>query len=253
MSCRAGDGRVASVAHTGRDDERDPRANGEHRQRRCPGAQSLTPPATSQGGDASRHAGREEILGASRDEKRLHTSTLSSRPASCRPVGGKHGAVSSTLGLLVCAEPLVNPQCARATGTVCPAAYRPARPSPSRRVDRMPSGRRPRPWHPCARTEDDAGRHAEQPTEDRGSDDDPDDRGMCRAHHPAQLDLPRVGDGQGDQHDRCADQEQRPRIEAPSPAMAARALLGRLAGRRDGLRCGGRWAAHDEDDTRAGP
>lgn len=31
-------------------------------------------------------------------------------------------------GLLVCAEPLVNPQCARPTGTVCPAAYRPTGP-----------------------------------------------------------------------------------------------------------------------------
>jgi hypothetical protein len=44
---------------------------------------------------------------------------------------GKHGAVSSTQGLLVCAEPLVNRGYARAIGNVCPAAYRPARPPPT--------------------------------------------------------------------------------------------------------------------------
>src|SRR5581483_12292787 len=59
--------------------------------------------------------------------KRLHTRRTLRRPTSCRPVEreARSGAVNA--GLLVCAEPRVTPECARAARNVCPAAYGPVR------------------------------------------------------------------------------------------------------------------------------
>jgi hypothetical protein len=50
----------------------------------------------------------------------------------------------------------------------------------------------------------DAGCDPEQPTEHGAREDDPDERGMACAEHPAELHLPRVGEDERDQDDGSA-------------------------------------------------
>src|SRR5437867_13224192 len=62
------------------------------------------------------------------------------------------------------------------------------------------------------KAEDRGRQDPQQPAEDRRGEDDPDERLMCRAEHPAHLDVTRVGDDEPDQHPQHSDEPARPHI-----------------------------------------
>src|SRR6266508_391033 len=78
--------------------------------------------------------------------------------------------------------------------------------------------------------EDDARHDPDEPPEDGGGEDDPDERGMCRADHPIQLHRARVCSDEQDENDERGHEQGRPDVEARPTAKAAEALPPRFDG-----------------------
>jgi hypothetical protein len=88
---------------------------------------------------------------------------------------------------------------------------------------------------PRAPAKDRAGNDPKQPAEDRGEEDDPDERHRSRTDHPAELDLIRVGNRERDQTYDKRDREERVEVQTSPVSLAAKALAARLhRGRRIG-------------------
>src|SRR6266536_5945806 len=72
--------------------------------------------------------------------------------------------------------------------------------------------------------EDDARHDPDEPPEDGGGEDDPDERGMCRADHPIQLHGARICRDEQDENDERAHEQHRPGDEPRLADMPSEAL-----------------------------
>ena len=79
--------------------------------------------------------------------------------------------------------------------------------------------------------DEDARCDPEYPPKDGGGEDDPDERGTCRADHPTQLHGACVGSDQQDENDERRHEQHGPGVNARPTSMAAEALPPRLATR----------------------
>jgi hypothetical protein len=92
---------------------------------------------------------------------------------------------------------------------------------------------------PRAQSEDFAREDSQQPAENCGREDDPDQRSIAGADHPTQLHLPGIREDEGNQDDEQRDEAHRPGVEAGATAVSSQtvaAFLGSgVCGHRSGL------------------
>ena len=79
-----------------------------------------------------------------------------------------------------------------------------------------------------AETERDAGNDPEEPAEHCARDDDPNERGVSGADHPAELHLARVGNDEGNQYDEQCHETERQRVEPGATAVSSQPFDARL-------------------------
>jgi hypothetical protein len=102
-----------------------------------------------------------------------------------------------------------------------------------------PEGSRPQCLHAaesvaaaCAPPENHAGHDACEPADNRGGQNDPDERLARRAKYPAHLDFARVGDDESDQDHKQRYEYERPGVQARAASAASQPLASGFSWRR---------------------